>query len=377
MNKIRLGIYPYSVEFEPVLRHISLLDPEIEIQALISPKGWGLTGKTISAINKEKSWTVVSGLDSVLNEINTIFIPDFQTNERTEILIVKEILKIIPNIDKVILAAKLTNNNVELLQGACAESGCIFENLNNKAESFDFKPDIITALDIPLEQINVPIVAIAGLWEETDKFEVSLALREKFIQNGYHITQIGSRNYCEMLGFHSFPNFMYDINMDAVGKIMNFNRWVKQLTKSEDPDLIIITVPGAIKNLNDKFPKGFGVLPHILFQAMAVDVLLFCTTFEWGAIELLDELSTICKYSFGCEVDCFHMSNMFFDINTSLERESVTLNHVSREKVADALEHGYKDSPIPVFNMLDNDACDKVFNLIEGKLSGDDFMLVT
>ena len=44
MGKNRLLIYPYDLQFCPIVRHKKLLE-DYEIMALVSPRGWGLTGK--------------------------------------------------------------------------------------------------------------------------------------------------------------------------------------------------------------------------------------------------------------------------------------------------------------------------------------------
>ena len=55
----------------------------------------------------------------------------------------------------------------------------------------------------------------------------------------------------------------------------------------------------------------------------------------------------------------------------------VIVNRVYRESVSQALEKGFKDSPIPILNVLDRPSWDGLLQLVQGKLSGEDFQLVT
>ena len=368
---IHVGVYPYSIEFDPFLRHTSLLDPAFQISALISPAGWGLVGQVIG------EWTVMSTFEPALNDIDTVFIPAFHAAEKVETLIIKEIEAIVPRLKKVICAANLSAQNIESLQVTCVQAGCLFENLNILKTPEAYGLTRPTEQNPPLEPLEVPIVAVVGLWEETDKFEASLVLREQFLQNGYRITQIGSRNCCELLGLHSFPGFMLDPGVDAVDKIIYFNRWVSQLAEAEEPDLILLTVPGAIQNLNETLTKGFGVLPHLVFQAVMVDFLLFCTICDEHSMQFLQEISTMCKYKFGCNVDCYHMSNLQFDLNASKALGRVVINRVYRDMVSQALEKGLKDSPLPIVNVFDQASKDKLFDFVVGRLSGEDFQIVS
>jgi peptide maturation system protein (TIGR04066 family) len=253
---------------------------------------------------------------------------------------------------------------------ACVDTNCLFENYNgDKLDNYNF--DFQVSQEPSLQEIYEPIVAVAGLWEDIDKFEVSLVLREKFLANGYSITQVGSRNCCELFGFHSFPIFMYDSTLDAVTKVIYFNRWVKQLSITEKPDVIIITIPGAVQNFSERFTKGFGVLPHLVFQAVVADFLVFCTMYNNSSTKFLDEVSTMCKYRYGSEVDCYHMSNLLFDLNASKERGKVIKSRVFRDMVTQALDEDLKDNEIPIFNLLDSSSWDKLYDLVENKLSNE------
>jgi len=376
MKVDRIGVYPYSAEFEPFLWHTSLLDKAFQIKALISPLGWGLVGQTFLLEAEEKELTVVSELESVLNDIDTVFIPSFQVDERVETLIIKEIVAIVPSVKKIICAAKLSAQNTDNLKNACEKVGCIFENLNllKSPEQYGLVRQIEE--NPPIESIDAPIVVIAGLWEETDKFEVSLALRKKFCSNDYKVTQIGSRNCCELFGFHSFPGFMLDSCVDAADKIVYFNRWIGHLVRAEKSDIVIVTIPGAIKNLSDKLTKGFGLLPHIVFQAIIADVLIFCTMYDDGSIEFLQEISTMCKYKFDSPVDFYHMSNILFNLSESKTRGRAVINRFDRDEVSHAVEKGFGNSPIPIFNMLEQHSHDELFELVTDKLSGKDFQVI-
>jgi len=371
----RVGVYPYSTEFEPFLRHNSLLDQSFEIRELISPLGWGLVGQTF-LLENGKELTVVPEFESVINDIDTVFIPSFQVDDKVETLITKEILAVVPSVKKIICAAKLSSQNTENLKNTCEKADCIFENLNllKSPEQYGLVHQVEENSSI--ESIDVPVVMIAGLWEEIDKFEVSLALRKKFVQDGYKVTQIGSRNCCELFGFHSFPGFMLDSCVDATNKIIYFNHWIWQLTKAEKPDIVIVTIPGAIQNLSDRFTKGFGVLPHIVFQAIMADFFIFCTMYDESSIQFLQEISTMCKYKFDCHVDCYHMSNLLFDLNESKVKDRVIVNRVERNDVSCAVGTSFKNSPIPIINVLEKSSQDRLLELVVNRLSGKDVKII-
>jgi len=100
MQIMRVGVYPYSAEFDPFLRHISLLEPAFQISALISPAGWGLAEQTIKNESRNEEWTVMSVFEPVLCDIDTVFIPTFHVDEKVETLIIQEVESIVPQLKK-------------------------------------------------------------------------------------------------------------------------------------------------------------------------------------------------------------------------------------------------------------------------------------
>jgi len=373
---MHVGVYPYSSEFDPLIRHANLLDPSFQIVALIAPTGWGMTGKQITNEAQDGKWIVASEFEPFLSNIDTVFIPDFHVDENVETKIIKKLEVVIPNLQRIICAANLAVRNKEHLKALCVQSGCMFEDLNTQRELEEYGLVKQIAQHPSIHPINTPILVISGLWEETDKFELSLALREMFVKDGYNITQIGSRNCCELFGFHSFPDFMFDKHTDATDKIVYFNQWIKRLESIEKPDIIVLAVPGALQNLSEQVTRGFGVLPHIVFQAVVADFFLFCTMYGADSIEPLQELSTMCKHKFGCEIDMFHMANTYFDLIASEMNKQAVLNRVYRETVSQAIEENCKNSPIPIVNALDQPSLDVLYRSIINKLSGEDVQIV-
>lgn len=63
------------------------------------------------------------------------------------------------------------------------------------------------------------------------------------------------------------------------------------------------------------------------------------------------------------------MSNLMIDINDSEERGRIVTNSIYRESVSEAVERGFADSPIPVFNGWETEHCDKLFDVLLQKLT--------
>ena len=372
-------VFPYGYDCEPIIRHANLLKSGYEIVALVSPGGWGLAGKDIVLGSNGKALYIYETIHEVREEFDSLFIPAFEViEEEVENRLVDEMVKLLPSISYVICTAHLTDENQKKLEEACRQialSCCFFDFYEYEAIK---KNDWSMTVEkyTSLQQLDVPIVIVAGVWEKNDKFEISLALRERFIQNDYRISQIGSRDGCEMMGFHSFPKFMFQKDFDAADRIILFNRFVFQMINEEQPDLVLITVPGAIQDFSEKFIRGFGLLHHQVCQAVLPDILVMCSCYMPDHPELLEEISMSCRYRFGAVVDVFHMSNLLIDVHDSEERNSIVTNSIYRKTVSETVARKFANSSIPIFNGLEPEDCDKMFNIIIDKLMPKDVRFV-
>ena len=374
MNKI--AVYPYSNEFDPVLKNVSLLNKEYEICTLVSPKGWryadearNLNGKTIR-INSELSVETLGGIDTLLiTDFKTVY-PNVKLLEKT---IIDNIIAVLAVFDCLICCTRLNKVYLDLLEEACLDNDCKFINWVEikSLEEFGFNEREIDFLhEYPsLEVINTPIVAVAGMYYNTNKFEIALSLRKNFLESGYKVAQVGSSHYSELFDFHPFPGFMFNPQVDEALKISLFNRYIKQIEKESSPDVIILSVPGAMQTISENFPAGFALLPYLAFNAVRVDFLVLCTYFVTTET-FFEEFSASCRYKFGCPVDCFHVSDFVIDISASREIRKVITKKYDRKLVKQKLIE-LENSDIPKFDLLDAENQEKLFDLVMEKIATD------
>ena len=372
----KIAVYPYSMEFNSVLKNLNFLDAEYEIRSLISPKGLQNNKQTID-FGGGKSIRLYSDLSEGLDESNTLLIPDFKTSHANvlplEQKIIESIIPILKDLEYLLCCTRLEDNYLALLKEACEENDCkfIYWAEIKKAQEFGFGKEVIAYLKInqELEEINTPIVAIAGMYYNTNKFDVSLTIGRMFLEKGYKVAQIGSSNYSELFGVHQFPSFMFDPDMDGTMKILLFNRYVKRIEQEESPDIIILGIPGAVQNLSGKYTMGFAMTPYMALSAVLVDYFIVCSYFEF-LDELFEKISLMCEYKFGCPVDCYHISNLAIDMAATSERKRIVANYFGPDFVKENFMK-MRDAETPRLNLLEVESQKKLFGLILDKIACD------
>lgn len=210
------------------------------------------------------------------------------------------------------------------------------------------------------QQIFVPVVFVAGTAPYTEKFHVQLALRKHLLDNGYKVSVIGSKTYSGLFGLHSFPFFMYE-NMDNIQKIILFKKYVKYIEMIEQPDLIIIGIPGAIMAINKKHHFDFGITAYMVSQAVAGDYVIMSMLYgKKYTTEQLEELSRVCKYRLNFEVDSFHLSNAWLDPST-LKDDQLKIIKMGKKE--------YDQKVDKLYDLMNPDDMDKVYEDMIAKLS--------
>lgn len=354
----RAVIYPYGVEFAPVVRHRKLLS-DYELSHLVSPKGWGIVGQDAGQADKgeEIGITVEGDFVEAIDNSDILIVADCNTDDNFKKKIISNIDLAIQKGKDIICALTLDSDVLESIDSKCKENKLKFKYMKNTTIQLEYDRD-------NLLHIETPIVFVAGLTETTNKFEIQLSLREHLIKNGYNVSQIGSRSYCELMGFHSIPDFMCSNQIGEISKIVQFNRYVKEIELSENPDIIIIGIPGGLMPFNKDLTNKFGVEAFLISQAVSPDFTVISVLYDDLQPKYFNMLSTSFKYKYGFNVDCFNMSTSQFDIVGSKELEKLCFNNFDAYTINNIIKEKYYECDIPIYNILSNNDSKMIYQLL-------------
>lgn len=290
-------LYPYDIS----LLHMVLHDfDNISVKEIASPNGWGYVGEDAG--------------DKI----------GIQTG-----IIVKDRQDICwKQIDKLLLMPSILPLHEKELQAvvALAESFHVeVVNMRVPKEHVLLKSET----DMPereLKEIDLPIVLVIGTGDRTNKFDIQLVIRDCFEQNGYNVSQIGTKGYCEYLGFHSFPEFMYSGQSVTEG-IIKFNHYVYEIANTEEADAIVIGVPGGLAPYNEKYLNDFGYLNFMVANAVKPDYVVLATACVDYNSEYINSMTNVLQYKYEYEVDAVFIGNSY--INWEVTKSSDRLIHVT------------------------------------------------
>jgi peptide maturation system protein (TIGR04066 family) len=270
--KKKATIYPYSKEDVQFFRYASLLCNIDPVHA-VSPSGWGLCGYDVTEIDggKASGIKITDDLVFALKNSEFLILTSFAEYYGDEGGLKNTLENTVKNkIPFMLCFAPDKSEDQEAISNILAEAKQL--GLLNMPEH-ENNPRF-AGLDYCMV-LNSPVSLIVGHGPSTAKFETQLGLRKELFNRGFKISQIGSRPYCELFGFHSFPSFMLNDRLSETEKVISFNHFIKRIEEIEKPDLIIIGIPGGIMPIVNKVHNNYGILHVEVASALEPDNIIY------------------------------------------------------------------------------------------------------
>lgn len=355
MSKIL--VYPFDVEFEPIIK---CLENNSEINSLVlsSPNGWGYVGTEYNW--KNQVIVITNEFESLLDDCDEVwFVPSRNFIHPIDIII-----------NKVEASINMKKNtyfwrNPKELESVRNEvkDKIIMNNSYIVQEIVDH--------DTEIYQFEVPIIGVMGNSEQTSKFELELMISERLRNLGYDVSLVASKAGFDMLDLYSFPQWMICPGMTELQKIVCFNHYIKSIETINQPDIIIIGIPGFMYPFSNRIHGDFGVLHFEISWAIEFDYIYFSLLFGDYDSQVLNRIKDIAKNTFGYEIDCFNLSNNLMNPVELEENEATNYVTIPDHKVLERLITYNSNS----HNMISNRcvesvdiAVDRMIKTLEGYL---------
>jgi peptide maturation system protein (TIGR04066 family) len=368
-SKEKLLIYPFDIQSSPIVRHANLMD-NYELAGIVAPNGWGFSSKDAGYVDGGEciGINVNSSFNELIDTVDTVLFMESYNKLDINKLVYSKIQVAADKGKNIICTLNLEDELFKEINEKCISKGKYLKYFS-PSKGLNICSDMCD-LESLLE-ITVPVVFVLGAAERTQKFEIQLSLRENLIEAGYKVSQVGSRHYCEMLGIHSFPDFMYSTCLSETKKIILFNNYIKKIELEEQPDILVIGIPGGLMPFNKEFNNNFGIFAYEISQAILPDIAIFSTLYGDYLPVYFEKIALSIRYKLGFETDFFNLSNNIFDFKGSKMLRSIQYLTVDSELV-DVKKQNFKNNKIPVTNILNREDAKTLADNVIKKLTGND-----
>lgn len=345
---IPVAVYPYCAEVLPLVKTFAKLQDNYEINSLISPNGFGLTGRDAGYVcnnpevglivsdefnYKDAEWTTLILLEPIMVKEQVDY--SYETITEQAVLHGKHVIFLSASLkvdDKIRKLSELYSNQVEIRSYIQSNGNCSEEEPR-------------------FHDIEVPVILVGGVLEEADSFEVLLQLSVKLKTDNMNPLVFTKHPMGALLGFHSMNHIWNNTGISEAQKIKEINSYINYMVEEERPGIILLEAPDAVMRYNDYAVNGFGIRTYMLCQAVTPDRFVCCTPFGLSFENFLNQISLKFEKTLGTPITSVHVSNVFIDYQDLIQKHNISFMYCNQKFVRERLkirEH----SQIPIHSVV-------------------------
>lgn len=200
-----------------------------------------------------------------------------------------------------------------------------------------------------LLEFDTPICVVLGQGNNCDKFNLLIALTEIIQKRGYKPSVISSNSLGSFFDMYSYPDFMFSREFSFCEKIQLLNRYLYDIEQTDNPDIIVMSIPGGIMPLDPVTHNYYGEFAHIVSYAVPsmIDIgILNIYDNEVIDPEYIDYLKQICKVRFNIEIQMIVQAKQSFGYDDEAKTTSFFFRNAVKSNNYDS------DQTAIAFNML-------------------------
>lgn len=322
MKKHNVLIYPYNYNVAPFIRYREILS-DFDIVGADTLPGLLLSGRDAAFADEgmPTGITVTTSFHESCEKADTLIWAECSSALRKSGFktIIKNILYALDCGKEIVCLDDIDPSVIAFLKSYAEET---------PGEFIHYKDLCYQSCDTGFTSIElkVPVIMVGSIHEGNSKFELQMMLYKNLQKAGLKILYIGSKPYSEVFGFHSIPDFMFQAERTEGEKIRGFKNYIRHLIDQENPDVILIGIPGGILPCHDKVDYNFGMLYYEILQVVIPDFMIMMLPGDNYQDNALRNLTESVKGRLPIPVDVFGISNFRFDYET-VEFSYATINY--------------------------------------------------
>lgn len=353
-SKNKAMIYPFQKKDIPFIRYFESFCGDIVIDSVCSHKGSGLIGKDIAySANRNSLGVTVKEVSTEMIDSSDVVIILSDLSDNLKKLSIELMIRVAEAGKKIMCFLDISDEEQEKIKSKCNTNQCLFcQDVRKKDQAL---LNDVASHTKKMHATDIPIVFVGGLTEQADQVEVALGITKEFRNRGYRVSTIVNSEVYNIFGLHSYSCSLKEEK--AVQFIRSFNYLIKAIETTENPEIIIIELPGTMIRYNDLLTGDFGVYTYYFTQACVPDYTICCVPTGDYVNEFFKMLSKDFENKFNFKIDCLHFSNPTLDFANSEQYREIRLFNLPIHKVEEVIAGLENEMTIPLhrFNISNSE----------------------
>ena len=173
-----------------------------------------------------------------------------------------------------------------------------------------------------VRKINIPVICVLGLTQNSGKLKMELELQKCLKQKGYKVAAIvsglngliGKDTFCFEKKYLNGKNRNEEI-------IININAAVKRL--EQDYDIVIVGIPGACLSFNPQYSNDFGITTQLFMCAIEPDYSVLMLPYMRYEEAFISHVKDEVQKRYDITINDIGISEFAIDMDASFEQKKM------------------------------------------------------
>lgn len=354
-ERIPVALYPYRKAYYPLVKHFEEFQEKYTLAALISPDGFGLTGKDAGyAVGQDTIGLIVQSELDVTEDWMTLFVVEPQETEEVLQEKCRDYIRQSVDAGKTVIyfcadrqyfweeLKQLSDVTAAHLTFQVA-SGMLYQKV--ETEIYHFKE----------ENLKNPIMLFGGLIQEETVTENMLLFAQQLRGQGLKCVLIANEPGYQLFDAYSIRYILRDPELNQDEKVQRINWLIRDIEIAEAPDVILLEASDALMSFDDYASNGYGIHTYMTCLAHQPDYLISSLPCDLFQTPLIERISSRLRERLGCEITAAGISNGIVDTMEVTQKRKVSMVRADQEMVEQYYNSCQKDCSIPVFRPQNTD----------------------
>jgi len=354
MQKENVLLYPCGKESIPVIKHLNECSTKYRISSIVAPRSWAKEGADLGFLDNraDTGLIITNDFEEALKSCDLVLFLDTFKRRVMYGVVLEKMQQTLRQGKPFHCTFPLQKEDVDALQVVARETNCSFTYFSTKPEG--------RITDPGLYDIDVPVVFIGDLYLYSHSTDALLSITEGLKEKGYNAVGVTPDRNGDLVGYQVIPDFFTQPGKSEDEKVVYFNKFVKEIEKEYQPDIILIALPGPLMMYAKRITVGYGILPIMAATVVEPDFFIVCAALSAAHPAFMEQISSHLAGKIGIGIDALVISSFEPDYTVSISKRIMVSSAVNAEKLNSHVHEKIANMRLPTYYIHEQEGMNRL-----------------